>query len=104
MRCMLYIERAFPTEQYEAAFRSLWTCYWGEHMDISKPDVLAACLRRTFTDDEVKTILAQGTSPEFKKLLTEQTARVVAKGAFGAPWSLVTDGDGKEEPFFGSDR
>lgn len=29
---------------------------------------------------------------------------LVEKGAFGAPWWLVTNKEGVEEPFFGSDR
>lgn len=101
---MLYIQRHFPTAQYEIAFLSLWTCYWGEHMDLSKPDIMKACLERTFTAEEAERILDGASTEEFKKGLTEQTAMLVGKGAFGAPWYLVTDGEGREEGFFGSDR
>lgn len=37
-------------------------------------------------------------------MLTDETAMLVEKGAFGAPWWLVTNSEGVEEPFFGSDR
>lgn len=30
--------------------------------------------------------------------------KVLELGAFGAPWMWVKNGEGKEEPFFGSDR
>lgn len=29
---------------------------------------------------------------------------MLGKGAFGSPWFWVRNGEGKEEPFFGSDR
>lgn len=104
MRSMLYVRKHFPTAQYEAAFLSLWTCYWGEHMDLSKSEVLRECLRRTFSDGEAGRILEKAGSKEYKEMLTKETGRLVEKGAFGAPWFLVTDGEGKEENFFGSDR
>jgi hypothetical protein len=62
------------------------------------------CLQRHFSDSEADEILKGGTSPKYKKLLTDETARLVEKGAFGAPWYLVTNKAGIEEPFFGSDR
>ena len=73
-------------------------------MDISNPDTMAECLSRHFNKDEVPKILEGGTSPKYKKLLTDETANLVSKGAFGAPWFLVRNKEGKEEPFFGSDR
>lgn len=101
---MLYIQRHFPTTKYESAFRCLWTCYWNEHMDISKPDTMAQCLRRNFDEGETKKILEAAATKEYKEMLTQQTARLVEKGAFGAPWFLVTNGEGTEQGFFGSDR
>lgn len=101
---MLYIRTSFPTSKYEAAFASLWTCYWGQHMDISKPEVFKQCLLRNFSEQEAVEILEAGTRKEYKEMLTKQTAMLVEKGAFGAPWYLVTDGEGREEGFFGSDR
>ena len=62
------------------------------------------CLQRQFSDSEADEILKGATSPKYKKLLTDETARLVEKGAFGAPWYLVTNKEGQEEPFFGSDR
>lgn len=101
---MLHIQSHFPTLQYEAAFRSLWTCYWGDGMDLSRPEVMVTCLERTFSGEEAKGIVAAAGTKEVKDGLTRQTGMLVEKGAFGAPWFLVRDGEGKEEGFFGSDR
>lgn len=49
-------------------------------------------------------VIKAGTDPKYKKMLTDETAMLVEKGAFGAPWWLVTNKEGVEEPFFGSDR
>jgi 2-hydroxychromene-2-carboxylate isomerase len=101
---MLYIKDNYPQERYLAQFGELWQSYWREHQDISKPETMKQCLKRHFTDSEADDIIKGGTSPKYKKLLTDETARLVEKGAFGAPWYLVTNKEGKEEPFFGSDR
>ena len=66
---------------------------------------MAAALAEHFTAEEVSAIMAAAKEPEYKNLLTETTKRVVEeKGAFGCPWFWVRNGEGKEEPFFGSDR
>ena len=101
---MLYIKDNYPQERYLAQFGELWQSYWREHQDISKPETMKQCLKRNFSDSEADDIIKGGTSPKYKKLLTDETARLVEKGAFGAPWYFVTDKEGKEEPFFGSDR
>ena len=41
---------------------------------------------------------------EWKQKLLANTKKVLDQGAFGAPWIWVRNGEGKEEPFFGSDR
>ena len=101
---MLYIKDNYPQERYLAQFGELWQSYWREHQDISKPETMKQCLKRNFSDSEADDIIKGGTSPKYKKLLTDETARLVEKGAFGAPWYFVTNKEGKEEPFFGSDR
>lgn len=45
-----------------------------------------------------------GTEKEWKDKLTANTQKVLDQGAFGAPWMWVQNSNGKEEPFFGSDR
>lgn len=101
---MLYIKDNFDPSRYEDQFEELWVAYWRDHIDLSKPESMAECLGRHFNKDEVSRIMEGGTSQKYKKLLTDETAYLVSKGAFGAPWFLVRNKDGKEEPFFGSDR
>jgi len=101
---MLYIKAHFPKQQYEDAFEELWVAYWRDHLDLSKPEFMRECLKRHFTAEEAKTTIEAGTSQEYKKMLTEKTGELVARGAYGCPWFFVTNGDGKVEPFFGSDR
>jgi glutathione S-transferase kappa 1 len=78
---------------------------WNGQLDISKPENLAKALGKVFPSTEVEEILAAAVSPEIKNELTATTARVVNElGAFGCPWFWVTNGEGRSEPFFGSDR
>ena len=101
---MLYIKNNFSNDRFEDQFEELWQAYWRDALDISKPELMAQCLSRHFSEDEVKQIIDGGTSPKYKKLLTDETARLVEKGAFGAPWYIVRNKHGNREPFFGSDR
>jgi len=104
MRCMLYIKDNYPAEQFEAQFYELWQSYWFDHIDLSKPEGMSASLSRNFKEDDIAKIVQGGSDPHYKKLLTNETSALVAKGAYGAPWFRVTNKAGAEEPFFGSDR
>lgn len=101
---MLYIKDNFGNDLCENQFEELWIAYWKDHLDLSKPEFMKQCLSRHFNEADVQKILEGGTSPKYKKRLTDETARLVEKGAFGAPWFIVRNSSGKEEPFFGSDR
>jgi glutathione S-transferase kappa 1 len=48
--------------------------------------------------------MSSATEKEWKDKLTTNTKLVLDLGAFGAPWMMVRNDEGKEEPFFGSDR
>ncbi|OQE71596.1 hypothetical protein PENNAL_c0102G02181 [Penicillium nalgiovense] len=104
-RCMIYIKSHFPREQYEATFLSLWEWMFYKNVDISKPEKLAELFQSNgYSDSEVRKILAAASSPEFKQALTANTQIALDKGAYGAPWFWVRNAEGKEQPFFGSDR
>ncbi|KAJ6077318.1 uncharacterized protein N7446_000254 [Penicillium canescens] len=82
-RCMIYIKRNFPREKYEKTFLTLWEWIFYKGIDISKPENLAEVFRSNgYSDSET----------------------ALDKGAYGAPWFWVRNSEGKEEPFFGSDR
>ena len=73
-------------------------------MDISQAELLAVVFGRHFSEDEVREILEAGGSSPWKKKLQDNTDKALGLGAFGAPWFLVTNRQGVQEPFFGSDR
>ncbi|GMF76318.1 unnamed protein product [Aspergillus oryzae] len=78
---------------------------WNGQLDISKPENLATALRNVFSAQEVEKIITAAGTPEVKAELAATTERVVKElGAFGCPWFWVVNGEGKGEPFFGSDR
>lgn len=101
---MTYIKEQYARDKYEAAFTACWMRMWEQHWDISVPAQMAALLAPLFPEDEVKTILQQANSAEYKQKLNATTKYALDSGAYGCPWYLVTNGEGKTEPFFGSDR
>ena len=103
-RCMIYVKDNFPREKFEQAFLTLWDYNWVRHIDPSKPEGMTRCLSEHFTEAQVRDSMGGAQQPKYKQALTDQTKKCVASGAFGAPWFLVTNGEGKTEPFFGSDR
>jgi len=101
---MIFIKDKYSLEKFEQAFLSLWDYNWIRHIDPSKPEGMIKCLSEHFDEAQVKEIMESAQQPRYKKALADQTQMVVESGAFGAPWFLVTNHEGKREPFFGSDR
>lgn len=60
--------------------------------------------KKLFTKEQVEEIMKGTETPQIKEALKNTTQEALDKGAFGNPWIWVTDGEGREEPFFGSDR
>jgi len=79
---------------------------WIEHNNITISETLAETLKNTtyFSQAEVNSIINASSEKEWKEKLLENTQKVLDQGAFGAPWMLVRNNEGTEEPFFGSDR
>lgn len=104
-RCMIYIKRHYPRERFETTFLSLWEWMYYQNIDISKAEHMARLLRsHGFAEQEVEAVLAAASSPEYKEALAGNTQKALGQGAYGAPWFWVRNREGKEEPFFGSDR
>lgn len=102
---MIYIKRHYSRERYETTFLSLWEAMFYNGIDISMPEEVTNLLKRHgYSDREVEDILAAASSPDYKQALTANTQIALDKGAYGAPWFWVRNAEGKEEPFFGSDR
>jgi 2-hydroxychromene-2-carboxylate isomerase len=88
----------FATEGWTPAFvRAVYHANFVEDQDISKRQVIAACLRSVSQDSQ--TVLVEAGSGEAKTMLRTQRERAVDLGIFGAP-SFVAD----EELFWGNDR
>ncbi|KAJ7162641.1 putative glutathione S-transferase kappa 1 [Mycena crocata] len=106
-RALCYIKATFPQSTFEQAWLALFHAMWiPPHADISKPDVFRRVLLDTklFSATEADAILAAAGQQKWKDCLSENTKKVLDQGAFGAPWMWVRNAEGKEEPFFGSDR
>ncbi len=87
------------TEGWIAPFtRAVFEAEFGEKHDITDPGVLASALQRIGVD--AKAALARSTTPEIKERLRAQTEVASARGIFGAPTFIATDG----EFFWGDDR
>ncbi|KAF9887554.1 hypothetical protein FE257_010132 [Aspergillus nanangensis] len=106
-RALTYIKQRYPKAQFESAFLKCFMTMWNdqEQLDISQPENLAKALSGVFSAEEIKEILAAAADPKVKGELSAVTEKAVKElGAFGCPWFWVANGDGKTEPFFGSDR
>ncbi|OQE32283.1 hypothetical protein PENSTE_c001G06738 [Penicillium steckii] len=104
-RCMIYIKNNYPRERYETTFLSLWEWMYHKNIDISKPEQLGQLLQsHGYSQDEIKAIISAASTAEYKQALTSNTQAALDQGAYGAPWFWVRNKEGKEEPFFGSDR
>lgn len=121
-RALHFIKKNYPTETYVTALHYLLDCFFTPpHPNVSRPDELATTLARCprdftgsdkqypagnplFSAEEVRAIMAGTETPEIKEALKAATDLAISKKAFGAPWLVVVDANGKEECFFGSDR
>lgn len=101
---MCYIKHAYTENTYLTIFNELWVALWEENKDVSNPQLLASVLSRHLTDTEAKGVIDAAQAPHWKAALNSNTQDALNKGAYGAPWCWVRNGEGIEEPFFGSDR
>lgn len=107
LRTLHYIKRTYPRETYHDVLEKYFQAFWvPPNHNLTKADVLAKVLAECgkFSPKECEAILAAAQTQEVKDLLTTATQEALGRGAFGAPWLWVTNGQGKSEPFFGSDR
>ncbi|KAF4630383.1 hypothetical protein G7Y89_g7755 [Cudoniella acicularis] len=107
-RALSYIKATYPPSIFEDTFLLFFQKLWTppNQVDISKPELLQKVLKDAgwFSEKEAAEIMAAAKEQKWKDVLSEQTKKVVEMGGFGAPWMWVRNAEGKEEPFFGSDR
>lgn len=105
-RALCYIKSNYSSSILEKLWLSLFQSMWIEHINITIPESLNQALQQSylFSNEEVETVVKAGAEKEWKDQLSANTEKVLELGAFGAPWFWVRNEQGKEEPFFGSDR
>ncbi|KAM0286265.1 hypothetical protein ACHAQH_000994 [Verticillium albo-atrum] len=113
LRALYVIKATHGEAAFLATFRYLFEAFWtAPNKKVAKEAVLVEVLAgvpapdggKFFTADDVKRIIEGAKTQQAKDTLKAQTQKTIEQGAFGAPWFWVTDSQGKEEPFFGSDR
>jgi len=105
-RAICYIKSTFSSDRFEKAWLALFHSLWEDHVNITQIEPLAETLKQTklFSNEEVAEIVKAAGEKVWKDRLLANTRKALDLGAFGAPWMWVRNGEGKEEPFFGSDR
>ncbi|KAG9505438.1 hypothetical protein J7337_002408 [Fusarium musae] len=115
LRALHFIKDNYSESTYLAAIRFLFHKIWlPPHVNLAEDEKLIAALKeatdeldggsgkKLFSDEDVEKIMNGRES--MKERVKDLTGEAVQKGAFGAPWLIVTRDDGKSEAFFGSDR
>ncbi|TGO57230.1 hypothetical protein BOTNAR_0206g00120 [Botryotinia narcissicola] len=106
-RALCFIKSRYSVEVFEKTWLEIFNALWvPPQKNITIPEIFKECLKGlgTFDEKEVEEILQKATEKEWKDKLLANTKDALEKGAFGAPWMWVRNAEGKEEPFFGSDR
>ncbi|KAI1027265.1 hypothetical protein LB504_007712 [Fusarium proliferatum] len=112
LRALHFIKENYPEPTYLAAIRYLFHKIWlPPHVNLAEDEKLIAALKeatdeldggsgkKLFSDEDVEKIMNGRES--MKERVKDLTGEAVQKGAFGAPWLIVTRDDGKSEAFFG---
>ncbi|KAK2589488.1 hypothetical protein QQS21_012837 [Conoideocrella luteorostrata] len=115
LRALLFIKANYPREKFLSTLHYLLYRFWTPpNADVVDEASLRGLLaeatdapgrdggEKLFSDADVGRIM-DGRA-QMKKKLAEDTGRAVGSGAFGCPWFLVSNSEGRVEPVFGSDR
>lgn len=102
-RALCTIESQHP-EKLTAAFQALYQAFWIEGKPIGEPEVVAKGLATVFGEERTKEIMASTSKPDVKKLLNVNTEKALDAGAFGVPYFVAENAEGKKDVFFGVDR
>ncbi|KAK0390053.1 hypothetical protein NLU13_3626 [Sarocladium strictum] len=83
---------------------TIYPAFFVDHLEPHKPadrhDLFAKALG---SEEKARQVEEQGQNQEAKDILKINTQEAFEKGAFGVPWFVCTDSEGKEEGFFGVD-
>ncbi|KAE9364012.1 putative DSBA family oxidoreductase [Stipitochalara longipes BDJ] len=101
VRVATWIKDHYPDDKFEATFQALVSGYWGKGINVATTEGIIKALEGIFTQAELEDILKNAVKPENKKRVIDQTA---SAGAFGAPWIVGVNSEGKRKAWFGNDR
>jgi len=96
-RALIAAERASGEASMRRFAARLFTAYWAEGVDVSRPGVLEDLADEVELDGAA--LVAATADPSIKQALLDATQSAVERGAFGAPTFFVG-----QELFFGNDR
>lgn len=102
-RALCTVQAEHPEKLPEAA-AALYQTFWVEGKQIGELEVVKAGLAKVFGEGKAAEIVATVTKPEVKKHLNQNTEAALERGAFGLPYFVATDAEGREDVFFGFDR
>jgi len=102
-RALCTIQSQHP-EKLPEAFEALYQTFWIEGQAIGEPGVVAKALAGVFGEERAGELVEGTSKKEVKELLNGNSKQAVDAGAFGVPFWVCVDGEGKEGNFFGVDR
>ncbi|PMD35469.1 HCCA isomerase/glutathione S-transferase kappa [Hyaloscypha variabilis F] len=107
MRALCALTLLYPgneeQEKLTKVLDVLYHEYWCEHKKTNEKEVLAELLTRVLGEGDSRKVMEMA-GKEGKELLGKNTDKALADGAFGLPWFVATNGDGKTETFWGVDH
>ncbi|TKA26286.1 hypothetical protein B0A50_05065 [Salinomyces thailandicus] len=87
------------------SFTALYTAFWAENTSpIGKPEVFQPLLAKVLGEEVAAEMVKKGGEAEAKGLLSKNTEDAFQAGAFGLPYFVAEDGEGRKEGFWGFDH
>lgn len=77
--------------------------FWAKHTEIHKPEVFHPILAKILGEQDAKHV-ADFANDQGKAVLSENTNKAFQEKAFGLPWIVCTNSDGRREAFWGVDH
>ncbi|KAJ6104467.1 thioredoxin-like protein [Penicillium sp. IBT 18751x] len=88
-----------------AALEALYRAFWVERNSaVAEPEGFLPILENVLGKHGTEEILSAMGQPDVKGLLMSNTDQAFKEGAFGLPWLVCTDANGKTEGFWGVDH
>ncbi|KAK5173408.1 uncharacterized protein LTR77_002089 [Saxophila tyrrhenica] len=102
-RALCAIQSSHPA-QLTDCFAALYQAFWVEGQTIGKPEIFGPVLEKVLGVEAAKGVLEAAKGKEAKERLSGNSDWAMDEGAFGLPWFVATDGEGRKECFWGVDH